>query len=447
VAKVLSAPPDGARGQRAQESQLLRFDLALTICAMRYILDLHLGRINPLPFHQAFDVEPDIRGPSDFLRKRIMSAGDVSAAFSAPEPPFPSYRRLVRAVQRYKQQARKDGGEQLPVPKTPIKPGDRYSGVPRLARLLRLVGDLPPRALPVRERYVEPLVKAVKRFQRRHGLAPDGVLGEQTLRQLNTPLSQRLRQLQLTLERWKVLPQRFSQPPILVNIPEFRLYAGDVPSQKVVVGVDFEHETPVFASRLTGVVFRPPWTVPMSIQREELLPKIAKNPSYREENDFEIIDGKEAVVNSGAVSAAVLNQLREGRLFLRQRSGPNNALGLVKFLIPNSHSVHIHGTPSRLGFRESRRDLSHSCIRVEYSGALAAWVLRDRPEWTPELIRAAMEGTEPITVKLTEPIPVLLQYGTAAVRESGEVRFFEGIYNRDAAEGAAFEQRARIAIK
>ena len=430
----------------ASESQLLRFDLALTVCAIRYILDLHLGRINPRPFHAILDVEPDISGPSDFLRKRVVSAEDVAAAFSAVEPPFPSYRRLVQAVQRYMEIVRKDDGGQLPASGIRINPGDRYSGVPRLTRLLILLGDLPPQAASPQELYAGPLVKAVKRFQLRHGLPPDGLLGQQTLKQLNTPLEQRLRQLRLTLERWRWLPHRFSRPPIIVNIPEFRLYAGDTPPQKVVVGVAFDHETPVFSSLLTEVIFRPPWNVPMSIQLGELVQKIEKSSAYLKKNYLEVIDGKGAIISSGTVSAAVLAQLRAGRLYLRQRSGPKNSLGLVKFLMPNAYSVYIHGTPARRGFMESRRDFSHSCIRVKDPEALAAWVLRDQPDWPLKRIRAAIEGTETVTVKLTEPIPVFIQYGTAEVEENGEVRFFDDIYSRDAAEGAAFEQRARLAV-
>ena len=260
-------------------------------------------------------------------------------------------------------------------------------------------------------------------------------------------LALRLRQLQLTLERWRWLPHRFSRPPILVNIPEFRLYAGDEPSQKVVVGMAFEHQTPVFTSQVTQVVFRPPWTVPISILRSDLAPKIEKDPGYLEKNDFEVIDGKDAVVSSGTVSAAVLDQLLEGRLYLRQRPGPNNSLGLVKFLLPNSNSVYLHGTPSRRGFREERRDFSHSCIRVEDPESLAIWALRGLPEWTPVRIHAAIEGTETVTVKLSEPIPVLVQYGTAAVGEDGEVRFFDDIYNRDAADAEAFDKRASVAAR
>lgn len=434
--------------RRASEHKLLRFDMALTICAMRYMMDLHLGRINPQNSRAAPNIEPHTSGPLVFLRervlpllrKRVVPAKDVEAALRALEPPFPAYRRLVKAVQQYNEMSRQDDSEPLPASTILIKPGDRYSGVSRLTRLLTLLGDLPPGAVSNPELYAGPLVEAVKRFQSRHGLAPDGLLSEQTLRQLNTPLDWRLRQLRLALERWRWLPHRFSQPPIIVNIPEFRLYAGDATPQNVVVGVAFEHETPVFGSLLTEVVFSPAWTVPVSIQRQELVPKIEKNLSYLSEHDFEVIDEYGFIVSSVAVSSTVLNELRAGRLYLRQRPGPNNSLGLVKFMMPNTHSVYLHGTPSRKGFSQSRRDFSHSCIRVDDPEALATWVLRDRPEWTPERIQAAMEGNETITVKLTEPIPVFLQYGTAAVRENGEVLFFDDIYSRDAAEGAAFEQ-------
>jgi murein L,D-transpeptidase YcbB/YkuD len=143
----------------------------------------------------------------------------------------------------------------------------------------------------------------------------------------------------------------------------------------------------------------------------------------------------------------MLKELKAGQLYLRQRPGPGNSLGLVKFLMKNKNSVYLHGAPSKHGFWESRRDLSHGCIRVQDPAALALWVLRDRPEWTRERIKAAMAGTATVTVKLTESIPVLLQYGTAAVGEDGEVRFFEDIYSRDAAEGAAFEKRSRMAAQ
>lgn len=433
--------------QAASESELLSFDLGLTVCAMRYILDLHLGRINPRPAGPAVEAGPELQDPAEFLRKKVVSAGDVAAALAALEPQFPAYRRLVEAVQRYRELAAQDDGETLPAAPAPVRPGQHYAGVPRLGRLLGLLGDLPQGAAEERYVYSRALVEAVKRFQARHGLAPDGVLGELTLRQLNTPLDARLRQLRLTLERWRWLPHTFRRPPIRVNIPEFRLYAGELPAQSVVVGMSFEYQTPVFASLLSEVVFRPPWNVPLSIQRRELVPALEKDPAYLSKHGYEVTNGGEVVVSSGPVTMEILQGLRDGLLHLRQRPGPGNALGLVKFHMRNSHSVYLHGTPSRRGFRQSRRDLSHGCIRVEDPLALAAWVLRDQPEWTGETLRAAMEGSETVTVRLAEPVPVLIQYGTAAVTEDGEVRFFEDIYGRDAAEAEAFERRARLAAE
>lgn len=429
------------------EPQLLGFDLALTVCAMRYMLDLHLGRTNPRPAEPAVEAGRELQDPADFLREKVVSAGDVAAALAALEPQFPAYRRLVTAVQRYRELAARDDGEALPVPPAPLRPGRRYAGVPRLRRLLALLGDLPAGAAQGPPLYSGALVEAVKRFQARHGLAPDGILGELTLRQLNTPLDARLRQLRLTLERWRWLPHTFRRPPIRVNIPEFRLYAGDLPAQGVVVGMSFEYQTPVFASLLSEVVFRPPWNVPLSIQRRELVPALEKDPAYLSKHGYEVTNGGDTVVSSGPVTAEILQRLRDGLLHLRQRPGPGNALGLVKFHMRNSHSVYLHGTPSRRGFRESRRDLSHGCIRVEDPMALAAWALRDQPEWTAETLRAAMEGADTVTVRLAEPVPVLIQYGTAAVTEDGEVRFFEDIYGRDAAEAEAFERRARLAAR
>ena len=429
------------------ESELLGFDLALTVCAMRYILDLHLGRINPRPAEPVVEAGPERQDPADFLREKVVSAGDVAAALAALEPQFPAYRRLVEAVQRYRELAAQDDGEVLPAPSVPVRPGRYYAGVPRLRRLLVLLGDLPTGEAQGPLVYSGELAAAVKLFQARHGLPPDGILGELTLRQLNTPLDARLRQLRLTLERWRWLPHTFRRPPIRVNIPEFRLYAGDLPGQGVVVGMSFEYQTPVFASLLSEVVFRPPWNVPLSIQRRELVPALERDPAYLSKHGYEITNGGDVVVSSGPVTAEVLQRLRDGLLHLRQRPGPGNALGLVKFHMRNSHSVYLHGTPSRRGFRQSRRDLSHGCIRVENPAALAAWVLRDQPEWTGEALRAAMEGAETVTVRLAEPVPVLIQYGTAAVTEDGEVRFFEDIYGRDAAEAEAFERRARLAAR
>jgi murein L,D-transpeptidase YcbB/YkuD len=279
----------------------------------------------------------------------------------------------------------------------------------------------------------------VKRFQQRHGLPPDGRVGEQTLKQLNTPLSFRMRQLQLTLERWRWVPEEFPQPPVVVNIPEFRLRTYDdvgreVLAMNVIVGKAIRHETPVFEKDMRFLVFRPYWNVPPSIQRSELVPAIRRDGNYVASQNYEIVTQDGQLITAGSVSKDVLEKLQAGKLAIRQKPGPNNALGLVKFMFPNEYSVYLHSTPSQQLFARSRRDFSHGCIRVEMPAELAAWVLRDKPDWNLERIRRAMQaGKDNFQLNLTKPIPVLILYGTAVVDEHGTVHFFDDLYGHDAA--------------
>jgi murein L,D-transpeptidase YcbB/YkuD len=282
------------------------------------------------------------------------------------------------------------------------------------------------------------LVEAVKRFQARHGLERDGRIGAATLAELNTPLSRRVLQLQLTLERWRWIPHEFAQPLIVVNIPEFELralnrsYRTEL-EMRVVVGRAYKHQTPVFAADMKHVIFRPYWNVPPSIQRAEIVPKIKRDRSYLEKNGFEVVTSKDVVVTAGVVDDSTLAQLRAGKLLIRQTPGPKNSLGLVKFLFPNQHDVYLHDTPAVELFSRPRRDFSHGCIRVEKPGLLAAWVLRDKPEWSPDRIAEAMNGNKTLQVNLDTPIPVLVVYSTALVLGNGEVHFFRDIYGQDAA--------------
>ena len=418
------------------------FDLALTVSGMRFISDLRIGRVNPKVFCFGLDTDLKKCDLADVLR-RLATSGDVPSFVAALEPPFPRYRDLERALQTYLKLARQDDAEALPVTKKPVEPGTAYAGVPRLERLLRLLGDLPASAALSTGSGMDPsgmyqgaLVEAVKHFQSRHGLEPDGRIGKSTLRELNTPLSHRVRQIELTLERWRWAPSSFSRPPIVVNIPEFRLralndrYESEL-EMKVVVGGAYRHQTPVFADDMTHVIFRPYWNVPLSIQRAELVPKIAHDSQYLGQNEYEIVDARGGV-QDGAVSGAVLAQLRSGKLAIRQRPGAKNALGLVKFMFPNQYNVYLHGTPAQALFSRPRRDFSHGCIRVEKPDELAAWVLRGLPEWTPDRIREVESGARTLQVNLKQSIPVLIVYGTAVANETGEVSFFDDIYGHDA---------------
>lgn len=407
---------------------------------MRYVSDLHSGRVNPR--HLKFNLEVAHREHDlpQFLREDLVSSADVRGALAAVEPPFAGYRRMLDALHRYLELARQDDQEKLPIPSRALAPGDKYHGLARLLRLLRLLGDLPA-AESVGENstiYEGPSVTAVKHFQQRHGLEASGRLDSTTVKQLNVPLSFRVEQTRLTLERWRWVPRSFTAPPIVVNIPEFRLRAFADRDKvalrmSVIVGKAYRHQTPVFEQNMNYVVFRPHWNVPASIQRSEIVPAITRDRGYLAKNNYEIMTRQGNTIASDEISDDTLAKLTTGELGLRQKPGPSNALGQVKLMFPNEHSIYLHSTPAPHLFSNSRRDFSHGCIRVEQPAELAAWVLRENPEWTLERVRAAMQtGKDNVQVNLATPIPVLILYGTAVVDDQNQVHFFDDLYGHDA---------------
>ncbi len=414
------------------------YDLALTVCVMRYVSDLHVGRVNPRQVKFAIAVRHSDYDLAQFLRQDLLHGTNVKAELNAAEPTFPGYQRNLTSLHQYLALSHQDDGGVLPATPKGLDAGGHYAGVPRLSRLLRLLGDLPPDAtLPPGDLYGPPLVEGVRRFQARHGLAPDGRLGGQTLKELNTPLAARVEQLSLTLERWRWLRPEFPQPPVVVNIPEFRLRALDgsgkiVLTMNVIVGKALRHDTPVFEKDMEYLVFRPYWNVPRSIQRSEIVPAIERDRNYLAKRNYEVTTLAGQPVTSGAIDDEVLAQLRAGKLAVRQKPGPTNSLGLIKLIFPNENNVYLHSTPSQQLFSRNRRDFSHGCIRVEKPEELAAWALRGKPEWTLQKVRAAMqEGKDNVQVNLPKPIPVLILYRTAVTDVSGSVHFYADIYGHD----------------
>ncbi len=434
----------------ATESALVKFDVALTVSAIRYGTDLHLGKVDPKILHKDFDTEREKHNAGEFLWRSVVGARSVKDAVDLIEPPYPGYQRTLVALQKYMQMAKEEVPDPLPQVKKPIAPRQEYQGTGKLVRRLQFLGDLPA-ALQVPENsqsYSDDVVEGVKRFQTRHGLEASGKLGPQTITGLNRPMSERVEALRLTLERWRWIPDNFTQPPILVNIPEFVLRAFDsldppgMPAlmMRVVVGRALRTQTPVLEEDMKYLIFWPYWNVPPSILRAEIIPKITKDPAYIQKNNFEVATHSGQVVTEGVVSEEVLAQLRSGKLMVRQKPGPKNALGLIKFIFPNDQNVYLHSTPSQSLFSESRRDFSHGCIRVEDPKALAEWVLRNNPGWTRERIEAAFKAEKQQQVNLAHETPVLIVYGTAIAKENGDVFFFEDIYGYDKAMGKLFEQ-------
>jgi murein L,D-transpeptidase YcbB/YkuD len=412
------------------------FDASLTLATMRYISDLRIGRINPKHLKFGIDVQSKKYNLPEFITQQVVSAGDVQSVLDQIEPPYVGYRRIESMLKQYLDLAAKGDGPKVQGGTRTIVPGDTYAETAQLAERLRLLGDLPQDGSF--DSYSGALVEGVKHFQARQGLATDGKLDAATLRELNTPLSERVQQIDDALERWRWMPTEFQQPPVLVNIPEFRLraYSEDhqlALSMNVVVGKAAPTQTPVFTDDIQFIVFRPYWNVPPGILRRSVIPGITKSSSYIARERFEVTDasGRSVSANDDLVAG-----LRSGKYFIRQKPGPANALGLIKFMFPNSHSVYLHSTPSTELFAKSRRDFSSGCIRLEKPAELAAFLLRNQPDgqqpWTVARVEAAMNsGKDNRQVNLTVRVPVLILYVTAVAEEDGTVHFFDDIYGHD----------------
>ena len=429
-------------GDRSPE-RIARADVALTVSFFRFASDLHRGRITPEQAGFKFSEGDKPLDLPALLRDGLVT-GRWRHVVATVEPSLTLYRRLEAALARYRTLATAPLSPvpALPGGKSKIQPGDRYAGVASIAERLRLVGDLPATAAPpASDRYEGALVDAVRAFQERHGLQADGVLGRDTLAELATPLAARVRQIELSLERLRWLPEVHAGTAIAVNIPSYRLWAfadahDDAAAQltmAVIVGRAVKaRETPVFIGQMRYLDFSPYWNVPPPIQRAEIVPRLGRDPGYWERENFEAVsvDGKGAPVT--VLDDSTMQGLKSGALRVRQRPGAKNALGGVKFVLPNTMDIYLHSTSAQQLFSQTRRDFSHGCIRVEDPAALAAFVLRDQPAWTPERIREAMAAGRQSTVMLTQPIPVLIFYTTAIVEADGKVRFASDIYGLDA---------------
>jgi murein L,D-transpeptidase YcbB/YkuD len=427
-------------GQRPSEQELVSFDTALTVSTMRYIRSIHCGRVNPKEFKFELDTEGKLLPLAEFIQTQVANAGDPAAEIQKLEPPFLGYRKLLALLPVYEGYARQVAGEKLPTVTKTVRPGQPYPGVVRLGRFLQVIGDIPPGAQlnPNATVYDGALVAGVKHYQDRHGETPTGNLDARTINELNTPPAARIRQIKLTLERWRWIPHSFPQPPVVVNLPEYRVRAmnpdGTVAFYKnVIIGKAYGHKSPVFEKEIQYVVFRPYWNVTPSIQRNEIVPHIQKDPNYIAKHDFEVVTPTGEVVTDNQVSPEVLEGIRSLHLMVRQKPGDTNSLGLVKIIFPNPDNVYLHGTDAPELFSPDVRDFSHGCVRVEKPADLVAWVLRNNPGWDLERVKATMNGEKNnLQVNLATRIPVLIVYGTATVNEENQIRFFDDIYGYDA---------------
>ena len=441
----------GMSGETKAKAQA-SFERAMTAAMLHYMKDLQQGRIQPRQIHEHFDAPKHQQLDRVAYLQQAIEQRKLTPSIQSLAPTFPLYPALKQALTKYKGLTDDPAWKHpLPALKTnKIEPGTPYEGIAQLQARLIALGDMPANSPSPGTLYEGKLVEGIKAFQVRHGLQPDGIIGRGTLEQLQVTPAARARQIALSMERLRWTPLQHGNKMIVVNIPAFMLHAyenrpdGSIDIQvemKVIIGKALNTQTPLFDEDMKMIEFSPYWNIPPSIARNETIPAIRKDPSYFQRQQLEFVDSQGNVYNT--LSQARLDAVLSGTMRIRQRPGPHNALGDIKFIFPNNDHIYMHHTPAVQLFHRSRRDFSHGCIRLEEPVALAKFVLANDPAWTESRIRAAMDNGKSSTIRLKQPIPVVIAYSTAMVR-NGKVFFYSDIYGHDKLLSVALDQRSRL---
>ena len=417
---------------KAAPAELTELELRLTALYLDYGGDLVAGRIDPNVVDKGWYARTR-RAAADSLLRVAAEAETFEAMAEQLLPQQPEYDALVTALARLRAVAAGGGWPAVPAGGT-LKRGSSGARVAALRARLVASADLDS-AAATGESYDSAMSAAVARFRARHGLEPKDQVDGEMLAALNVPVDRRIRQIELNLERLRWLPNAFGERYILVNIPEYRLtaYEGgkEMLAMRVVVGKEYGSATPVFADTMSYVVFRPYWNVPTSIRNEEIIPKVRDNERWLEASGYEVVkSGRDTTpIDPGSIDWDA--DTTDFPYLIRQKPGPTNSLGRVKFMFPNQFDIYLHDTPARHLFARNDRAFSHGCIRLEHPDQLARYVLRGDPKWTDEAIDEAMSAETPTQVTLKQGIPVYILYLTAFAR-NGAVNFRDDLYGTDA---------------
>ena len=399
---------------RPEAGGLADLDLLLSDAFLTFAAHLQNGKVNPQAIYRDCALGRDTADLAAVLEEAL-AADRVRATLAGLVPPHRRYASLREALGRYRRIAARGGPELVP-PGPTLRAWDQEERVAALrARLAEAAASDAAAPLPAAESadlFDAPLEEGVRQFQRRHGLEVDGVVGPATLAELNQRAEDHVRQIEVNLERWRWLPRDLGPRYVLVNIAGFRLDAFEdgrsVLDMRVIVGKPYTR-TPMFSSAMNSVVLNPSWNVPRSIV-PEVLARARRDPSYLQREGFETLSGSR----------------------LRQKPGPRNALGRIKFVFPNRFGVYLHDTSAPALFGSTVRTFSHGCIRIEKPFDLAVWALRSDPRWMPEAIRAGIDAGRERTVPLARTVPVHVAYWTAWIDSSGTLQLGRDVYQRDA---------------
>lgn len=417
---------------------LASYDLALSISMLRFLHDLHMGRIDPHSFK--YPAEFGSKPATDFatVLKRHIDQQNITELPQELAPKIKQYQQLKQALAFYRQQTGSTPRSKLQFAKS-LRPGESDPQISELRQRLRDLGELTPEQIAVtgdaENVYDEVTVAAVIHLQQQQGLHADGVIGKQTQALLNLTPAEKIALIELAMERIRWLPETPEGPLIIVNIPAFQLWAfnslndQNVLNMKVIVGKSEKNQTPVLLEEMKYLEFMPYWNIPKSIMDNEILPKLQTNNDFLNTQDIELVD--RSADDDPEDADNIIDDIKHGRLRARQLPGGKNPLGRVKFIFPNKADVYLHDTPSHGAFNRDRRDLSHGCVRVAEAEKLAEFVLGKQEGWDKLAIQKAMQGPKTKRVSLKKSIPVLFFYSTAFADQDNKLHFYPDIYGYD----------------
>lgn len=409
-------------------------DLLLTDAFLLYGADLWRGRVDPEEINVQWAIRHEVYTDLAGVLEKGLEQNQVEAGLDNLKPPHRGYVNLKKSLSVYQQIA--SGGGWEAVPDGPeFKKGDRDSRIPLMRRRLIMTGDLSDKENADSDLFDDDLEQGIRSFQERHSLDVDGVPGKTTVEALNVPVSERIKEIKVNMERWRWLPHDFGQKYVVVNIAGFELMVVEhskiVLEMAIIVGTA-ARRTPVFSNKIKYIVLNPYWEIPQSIAVKEIVPKVQKDPGYLFKQKIKVLSGwglDVAEINPRAVDWNGLSKNFPYRL--RQDPGPKNPLGRIKFMFPNKYDVYLHDTPSRSLFRRAKRGFSHGCIRLEKPFELAEYLLKDDPHWTKNRMAAEIKKQKTQVIKLPDPVNIYILYWTAWAEDDGTVYFGHDVYDRD----------------
>lgn len=410
------------------------FDILLTESLVRLGYHLRFGKVNPESLDPNWNLDRRLENedPVTIIQAAIES-DSIRAFIEKAIPRQPFYERYKQALAGYHDILDRGGWPRVPDGPS-LKPGMNDPRITIVKQRLQIEGYLQEPLSGANSYFDASLEDAVRTFQQRHGLDTDGVVGKQTLEALNVSVEDRIDQIRVNLERGRWVLKDVQGEFFIVNIAGFKAYLvrNDklIWSSRVIVGRPYR-KTPVFKSKIQYLIFNPTWTVPPGILRKDVLPRARKDPSYITEQRFEVIDGQGNRIDPSTLDWSGFS----GKNFpymLRQKSGPENALGRIKFNFPNSHFVYLHDTPHKELFDKPERTFSSGCIRIENPIELAVLLLNDEEKWNRQGIEKAIATEKTQTVYLSRPVTIMLLYWTVVIEQDGTVNFKKDIYDRDA---------------